>query len=330
MTKKGFIQFLPLFAIAIVLIGTVASLSVYQQNSQKAAVGKVLSDRSGSDDNGGDHGGSSGESGGSSQQSSGGDQKPSTSNSNKSEVKNVSEGENKVEKPEKVEIKQPEFKQEVHQETSEASGSAKFESKFENGNLKIEIKVEDGKVVTKVHDENGREVEIEASDEAKLTHEADSVLEKEDIEIATGSAEPGFVHKGEKVRTNFPLSVNPTTGQLFVTTPAGTKVVAILPAVAIENMIRAGVITTVSGGVSNPPGGTGSATQVASVLGAATELTTDGKGNLVYKISGEKSKHFLGILPVNLNVTAVVSAENGQLISTQESLFARLLDLVSF
>ncbi len=334
--KKGFVHLIPLFAVAVVIVGVLATLSAYQENSQKAALGKVLSD---SDTN----------------QEQIKKESEQKQESDKKQVEAQKESDNKSQEVQKEsEQKQQETdhqnsaggftfsshvkeeneskKSEVQMESQhEGSNSAKFEGQIQNGNLKIEIHVENGKVVTKFHDENGQEVEVEKSVGDKLAKEADDTLEEKEIEIATGSAQLGFIEHGHRVRTNFPLTVDPATGQLFVTTPTGTKAVAILPAAAIENMIRAGILTTVTGGGgSNPPGGTDSASTPTSVLGATTELTTGSKGNLVYKVSGEKSERLLGVLPVNFNLTAVVSAENGQLLSTQESIFARILDLLSF
>lgn len=344
--KKGFAQLIPLVVIALLVFGGMTTLSIQSQNSQKAAVGKVLSEKSGGGEGSEDHGGSSDSSSSnsnssdSSKSSGKSDENKSsntTSESSKSESKTKSESkvENKQEKSNsKIEVKKSETKTEFETESeteSEGSSSAKIEEKIRIGGLRIEVKTENGKVVTKIKNKNDEDVEVEGEVEKELQKQTDDILEEDDIKIATGSAQIGFTEHGKKVRTNFPLSVNPTTGELTVTTPKGTKIVAILPSVAIQNMIKAGVISTLDQPPTtdtSPPQGTGSA--ITSVLGAETELTTEDNGTIVYKIKGIKNENFIGIIPVNLKITAVVSAENSELISTQEGFLTHILDLLSF
>lgn len=341
--KKGFAQLIPLIVIALLTIGSLTTVSVQKQNAQKDAVGKVLSDRSDGDRKDDDrndgsissNSGSSNSSGSSKENKSSERSTETPKPEQKSKSKSENKSENKLEKTsKKVEFEktktETEFESETHIE-KEGSASAKIEEKIRIGGLKIEIKTENGKVVTKIKDKEDNDVEVEDEVEDELQKQTDDILEKDDIKIATGSAQLGFTEHGKKVRTNFPLSVNPATGQLMVTTPKGTKVVAILPSEAIQNMIKAGIMTSLDQPPvtdTNPPEGTSSA--VTSVLGAETELTTEDNGTVVYKIKGIKNKNFIGLIPMNLKLTAVVSAENSQLISTQESFVTRILDLLSF
>ena len=214
----------------------------------------------------------------------------------------------------------------------------KEETKIRSGNLRIEIKTENGISVLKVKNENDEEVELGDEEEDELLEELEAELEDDDIELATGSAEIGFVQKGRKVRTNFPLSVNPATGELFVTTPAGEKVVTILPDVAVQNMIRAGILTRVEGEpepeASPSPEGTPSAqppegTTAASVAGAGIELTQE-DNEAVYVISGVKDENFIGLIPVGIKLKAVVAVDDGNLLDIKQGFFSRLLDLLSF
>lgn len=58
-------------------------------------------------------------------------------------------------------------------------------------------------------------------------------------------------------------------------------------------------------------------------------LTADQDGTLVYEIQGSKNKKLIGFIPVEIQRTAIVSAETGELIKIQEDFKNRLLDLLS-
>ena len=114
---------------------------------------------------------------------------------------------------------------------------------------------------------------------------------------------------------------------------------AILPSVAIQNMIRAGIMTRVeeesepdASPEPSAPAATDSAgegTPSASVAGAGIELTQV-NNKVVYVISGVKSQRFLGFLPVDIRLKTVVSAEDSSLIDIQEGFFGKVLDILSF
>ncbi|KKR51045.1 MAG: hypothetical protein UT84_C0003G0040 [Candidatus Curtissbacteria bacterium GW2011_GWA1_40_16] len=346
MSKKGFVHLIPLFAIAVVLVGALAAVSVNKENSQKQAVGKVLSERSGDEDRSGSNSSESGresndDSGDRPDEVQGSEDTKSDSGSNQSETRADSV------QP-KVEVKKVEA--EIEKEANKSklkveNASGKFESETESGKtktkleangLKIEVEGENGKLVIKVKDENGQEVEVEESEKQDLVEAANEELEDDGIRLATRSADLGFIQDGRKVRTNFPLSVDPASGQLFVTTPAGIKIVTILPSVAIENMIKAGILTRVDEPVvapSPPPAegsGSAGATQGAqiSVLGSSIELTEQ-NNQPVYRISGVKDEKLFGLLPVGVKLITVVSASDGSLVDIQQGIFARILDLLS-
>jgi len=329
--KDGFAHLIPLIVITLVIIGGFSALSTWQENQKREAVGKILSSSSGE----------SGKSGPSDSDDSSENKSGSSGSGSSDKFKVESETEDlrtKIstsDKKTKIEVKTDEgkFKTEVK------DGEEK--TKIRAGGLRIEIRTQNGQTVFKIKNEQGEEVELDDEEEDELIASAEAKLDDDDIKIATGSAAPGFVQNGRRVRTNFPLSVNPTTGELFVSTPAGEKVVTILPDVAIANMIRAGILTRIEEGTpsaSPTPEGTPSAgegtegaeaTEGASVEGAGIELTSE-DGNVVYLISGVKSQNFIGLVPVDIKLKAVVSASDGSLLDIRQNFFARLLDLLSF
>src|SRR5689334_19454857 len=62
-------------------------------------------------------------------------------------------------------------------------------------------------------------------------------VQKPDFKIASDSGQTAIVEKSVGALSAFPLSVNKTTNELTVTTPAGTKVVTILPEQAVNSML---------------------------------------------------------------------------------------------
>lgn len=329
MFKAGFVQVIPVVAVAALVVLTVSGFSISSEKAQKEAVGKVLSssdDSSGFSGSGSDSAGSGSDNKGS--DSSGRDKPSSAGDSSGSgparetriETK-TGEGRTKIKtSPQKTKIEvrneQGRFETKVEE--------GREETKIRTGNLRIEIKREGDQVVTRIKNEEDEEVELEDDDEDELFREIEDELEEDGIRLATESAQPGFVQDGRRVRTNFPLSVNAETGELIVSTPAGDKVVAVLPDVAIANMISAGVLTRVI--FEQPPAE--ESTSSAAEAGAIELISVD--DHPVYLITGVKSQEFLGLIPVNIRVKTVVSASDGQLLDVEQGILARALDLLSF
>lgn len=129
------------------------------------------------------------------------------------------------------------------------------------------------------------------------------------IKIRNGKNKFEFQQEGTKVsvESNFPLSVNPTTRELTVNTPAGSKTVAVLPQQAVTNMLSEGVVSTTSG-----------------VL-----LKTEANGNLNYEINGVKNEKLLGVFGITIPKDLVISAQTGQVLEVNQSVFSKILDFLS-
>ena len=192
------------------------------------------------------------------------------------------------------------------------SGSSTTVVKFEikNGEVEVETKVKSASEVEK-------ELEKEAENEA--VKEVETELEKEDVKVATAPGQIALVNKRVGALSTFPLSVNPTTRQLTVTTPAGSKVVAVLPEKAINNMLAAHIMDdVVSEKVNN---------SLASVP-KLVKLEIK-NGVLGYQVKGTKTHKLLGLIPIKTAVATFVSAENGQVVETSQSLLGRILNRIA-
>ncbi len=142
------------------------------------------------------------------------------------------------------------------------------------------------------------------------------MMEKEDVKIATAGGQTALVNKRVGALSSFPLSINPVTRELTVTTPAGTKIVTVLPQQAIDNMLASKVMTDVMG------------EKVDNELASIPSLVRleEKNGVLVYKVKGTKTHKLFGFIPIKTGVTAFVSAENGQVVTSTDSLLGRILN----
>lgn len=334
MSTRGFANIIPVLVIALIVATGFVGLSSTSDNSQKKAVGKVLSEKSEAEKQAEEQSKESAKKEAESQNESAKkateQQKTSSDNKSSSSTSNNSQSRTKVEvekEKDKLKIKAKNEETGFESETEIEDGKEKTKIKF--ADIKIEYEREGDKIVAKFKDDNGEELELEASEEAEILEEAENEFEDDDIKIATGSAQTGFVQKGRRVRTNFPLSINPSTGELFVTTPSGVKVVTILPQEAIENMIQAGVLTRVEEPqLPTPPESTTSSSTI-TVEDAPIEIT-EVNNTPTYVISGVKAQKMFGFIPVDIKIKTYVSATDGSLTDIQESWLSRILDLISF
>ena len=199
-------------------------------------------------------------------------------------------------------------------------------------------------------DDEGEDLKFSDGDEVdSFVLEGEEGDEDGETEVEVKSQDNAAVVIRNKLatQTHFPLTVNLETNELIVTTPKGEKVVTVLPDQAVANMLAAKVLDQVGGkgGIrwleqqvatpSSTPVATPSAEPSASPSAepageeAAVVLTVNDDGELVYEISGIKLERLLGLIPVGLRRKVIVSAETGELIRVNQSIFTRLLDLLS-
>jgi len=148
-------------------------------------------------------------------------------------------------------------------------------------------------------------------------HKPENELENENDLQVEQNGEDDFVIKQGSVgaRSKFPLSLNPDTRQLTVTTPNGTKNVAVLPESAVQNLVDKKIITNLDD--SSPD--------------ASSSVSLEVKNkNPVFVITGDSKQHFLGFIPVTIHKSIDVSAQTGDIVGQDESFAQRLLDIFSF
>lgn len=192
---------------------------------------------------------------------------------------------------------------------------------FANG-IKVRIEQKEGRLIIKGETEEGDEIILGEQELFKIEER----LDKNTIKIATGSGNSFIFARGTiGAQSNFPLSVDLATNALSVNTPAGVKVVTVLPDAAVQNMLAANVISRLS---------------TETITGATPSAALKGVGDIVqfelrsgvpvYEIAGLSNQKLLGFIPVVIPTKAVVSAETGALVTKETSPLNTLLDLVSF
>lgn len=188
-----------------------------------------------------------------------------------------------------------------------------------SGGVKTRFEIRDDRIIIKAETEDGVENELED----------DTILKIEDrlgasgIKIATAGAEKFLIMRASaSAVTSFPLSIDLATNTLTVTTPAGPRQVAVLPDQAVQNLLAANVISQL---VSNNSLVPQEITSVGSVIALGEQ-----NGIPVYQINGILNQRLLGFIPVVIEKTVTVSAETGEIESTQIPLVDRVLDIISF
>lgn len=200
------------------------------------------------------------------------------------------------------------------------------------GGRKLRIETRDGRTIVKVENEEGEEIgedEFEDDDEIDL-----GATRGGELRVRTRRNRFVVAHGRVEAHTDFPLSVDTETNELTVTTPAGSRVVTVLPQEAVDNMLAQGnvidtLLSTLPRLSPSPATSPIATTEAEAVEGQAIDLEEE-DGELVYTIRGARTERLLGLFDVFVPKTAVVSAESGELVGVRQSVLSRVLDLISF
>lgn len=204
----------------------------------------------------------------------------------------------------------------------EKDGTTKIE--IENGTVKLKYKIENGQLVLKVEDESGEEVEIEDDELEELEDMVEDELADDDIQLTPTADNQLAVTKNQVAAlTNFPLSINVETKELIVTTPAGQKIVTVLPDEAVANLLATGIINR----VETAPADATTQGQLGALTGVVKLEIRNNK--VVYKVRGTKIHRMLGFIPIDTQTTAFVSADSGTVVAQQRSVLASVVDFLS-
>lgn len=179
----------------------------------------------------------------------------------------------------------------------------------------IQIASTDGKLSVKARESDGTEVGLDDKDSLEKINEA---LKDEDLHISTSSGKRIAIKRGNTTAiSTLPLSIDPATHVLTVTTPQGEKNVAVLPDVAVQNLLRDGVLTSVQN------------EQTQNGTSQSVELTTL-NNKAVFAVNGVSNKKLFGFIPVLLAKKAFISAEDGSVVQVDQTPVTAILNALSF
>ena len=222
----------------------------------------------------------------------------------------------------------------VKQEIRTPEGRTRIEAK--DGRLEIRFKPPEGEDERDDFNEDEDEQEATGAGQPIDVVRVRERFDKNELEIRAEGSRIDIKQGRTRVRTNVPLSIGPNN-ELIVTTPTGSRSVAILPDTAVANLLRGGILTatadllgqtgtaigaTGAGGVDEATSAGG---EVAETEPAVTMVEEGGK--LVYKVRGTKDVNFLGFFPIAAPIEANVSADTGAVTSLVQPFY---LNLFSF
>lgn len=187
-----------------------------------------------------------------------------------------------------------------------------------SGGVKVRHETRDGRVVIKAETEGGEGVE------GQDLLEIEDRLDKAGIKIATEGGKLVVARNNIGALSNLPLQLDLNTNQLVASTSAGSRVLTTLPDQAVQNMLAANVISRLDSQTVLEQAQLGNLTSVSGVIALGER-----NGVPVYEINGLRDHRLLGFIPVTTPVTAVVSAQTGQLVTQEQSLLASIVDLLS-
>ncbi len=215
----------------------------------------------------------------------------------------------------------------------EKNDEYKYESETRTGDSREKIRIEskDGKLLlrrelksTSDSSKEKSEIEIDLSDQGVF--EVKDRVESRSTRIATGSGDEKVIIRARSAaKTSFPLSIDTATNELIVTTPAGTRVVSVLPDAAVSRLLELNILDSVTS-ASDTLGEEG---EELDEIDDVVELEEE-DGTLVYQVAGEKEEKILGLFATKIKKTVTLSAETGEVLRTRMGFFTRILDLVSF
>ena len=287
-------------------------MSLQTPNQKSYIGGSVLKDSDEQEDDADEDGGSSNSGSGSSDENNDENEADEEDLDDETEIEDIDEAEDEDESEDRIET---EFEDDEGRVEVRLTETQRIKVRTKNGERRIDVyqggvklrfEYKDGKFVVKAEYEGEEEgVEIEDEDIVKIVDD----LEKSDIKISTGSDRIRLTRGGATASTTLPISIDLDTNSLVVTTPAGEKVVAVLPNQAVANLLTA---NTISG-----------------VVNDKIELSNL-NGELIYEIFGVSNQRLLGIFPVSIEKEVEVSAESGDAVNISQSFLSRILEILSF
>lgn len=186
-------------------------------------------------------------------------------------------------------------------------------------NSKTEIRVEsqgNTSIYSESSNNSGSEKDSTSSADRNIEIKEDGNLMRLKLRMVNGE----YFLETENIGANSKFPITLSGNQIIITTPSGSKVKSILPDQAIDMIIKSGILD-----VFTPHG------QVEKNTNFRTSLDiTDKKGKLVYRMPGEKTYRFLGLIKIKSRLTVYAGVEDGKPVSITKPWYLSYLPALFF
>lgn len=175
------------------------------------------------------------------------------------------------------------------------------EGSLENGTISLVKK--DGKISMVIEDDTSKK-------EFDFTNYNDTIVEIEErpevqrMQIGVRDEKFSIEHKGMIALTEYPVTIDPKSARITISTDRGERIVSITPYGAIESLLRAKTISSLDG----------------------NKLFLVEKGSeLAYLAKGTKVLNLLNIYYYPVSVSAFVSASTGEVILVEAPVWYKIV-----
>ncbi len=205
-------------------------------------------------------------------------------------------------------IDENEIESEIENETDDDSISedneSEIETEFEDHTTKekFKFKLHNGKMEIEMVDKDGQTLKVVQKDNQLFRIKTSSESAETELDFESEGEHFKFTANGVTALTQLPISINEETSSLVVTTPAGEKIVTILPDEALQILRNSLLISSVE----------------------KIQLVQNGE-NITFKVNGKKQGKLFGFIPVSADVESEVNAETGEALTVSQPIWFRLL-----
>lgn len=153
----------------------------------------------------------------------------------------------------------------------------------------------------------GLEEELDVTNWVEDLVEIEARGDTKKINIFLQNNQFGLAQGGFSALTAFPIKVSPKENKFFLSTPSGDKYLAILPSEAAQSALRSKA--------------------VGEIMPTPFELG-EVNSDLCYTVTGEKVINLFNLYNLKTTILAKVSGSTGEVISTNEPVWLKILGLL--
>ncbi|RJR28138.1 hypothetical protein C4564_06280 [Candidatus Microgenomates bacterium] len=167
-------------------------------------------------------------------------------------------------------------------------------------------KLDHGFVLTAT--ENGQEKTLDVDGYRENVIEIEAVEAPRKLSLSVGDSEIKILQNGITAKTSMEVQFNAQENTIGFVTSSGVQYLSVLPAQAVDQLVRANIVTTL------PSSGEIELSQV--------------EGALVYNIQGQRELKISKLFNLPVDVSATVSASSGSILDVNQPIWATVLSIL--